>query len=111
MDPYHHPDTAALIQAALHEDLRFIGDLTCQTLVPRSARLRAAVTAKATGVVCGLPLFDRVLAALGGGEASLRALLQHLPPAQETLRQRTLLALLDNGEIAYLPNGNLALRP
>ena len=67
MDPYHHPDTAALIQAALHEDLRFIGDLTCQTLVPRSARLRAAVTAKATGVVCGLPLFDRVLAALGGG--------------------------------------------
>ena len=67
MDPYQHPDTAALIQAALLEDLRFIGDLTCQALVPRGARLRATITAKAAGVVCGLPLFDRVLAALGGG--------------------------------------------
>lgn len=65
-DPYHHPDTAALIQAALLEDLRFTGDLTCQALVPREARLRATITAKAAGVVCGLPLFDRVLAALGG---------------------------------------------
>lgn len=67
MDPYHHPDTAALIEFALREDLRFAGDLTCEVLVPRGAKLHATVTAKAPGVVCGLPVFARVFAALGGG--------------------------------------------
>lgn len=66
-DPYAHPDTDAIIRLALVEDLRFAGDVTVDALVPPGARLAASVRAKASGVVCGLPLFARVFAALGGG--------------------------------------------
>jgi nicotinate-nucleotide pyrophosphorylase (carboxylating) len=65
-DPYAHPDIDEVIGRALREDLRDIGDITCQALVPSSARLHATITAKSPGVVCGLPLFARVVAALGG---------------------------------------------
>jgi nicotinate-nucleotide pyrophosphorylase (carboxylating) len=71
---YRHPDVAAVIRAALAEDLRGIGDLTCQTLVPAGAQLDAAITAKAAGVVCGLELFAAVVAELGAALASFSCL-------------------------------------
>jgi len=61
---YQHPDVARLISSALDEDLRAIGDLTCQALVPPTARLQATVTAKAPGVVCAVELFAQTLAQL-----------------------------------------------
>ncbi len=66
-DPYAHPDVATIIRLALDEDLRGGADVTCQALVPESARLTGVVRAKERGVVCGLSLFAPVFAACGGG--------------------------------------------
>lgn len=63
-DPYRHADVAALVRLALHEDLRWTGDLTCQAVVAPGRRLEATVRAKEPGVVCGLPLFALVYAEL-----------------------------------------------
>jgi len=67
--PYDHPDVDRLIRLALDEDLRTTGDLTCRALVPATARLHAVLTAKETGVICGLELFRRVARALGSDMA------------------------------------------
>jgi nicotinate-nucleotide pyrophosphorylase (carboxylating) len=66
MNVYDQPQVAALIRTALAEDLGAGGDVTCAALVPAGARLAATIRAKSTGVVCGLPLFAQVVAALGG---------------------------------------------
>lgn len=66
---YDHPDSSRLIASALTEDLRSGEDLTCRALVPATAELAGVVRAKQPGVVCGLPVFRRVFAALGGGVA------------------------------------------
>ncbi len=71
-DVYAHPDVAAIIDFSLREDLRSGDDLTCAALVPSGARLSGIVRAKEAGVVCGLPLFARVFAALGGGVEVMR---------------------------------------
>lgn len=73
MSVYDHPDVGALIAAAVREDLRDGGDVTCQALVPSSALLHGVVTAKSAGVICGLPLFAKVFAQLGGGVEVLSA--------------------------------------
>jgi nicotinate-nucleotide pyrophosphorylase (carboxylating) len=62
---YDHPDVQALIRLALHEDLRFGVDVTCAAVVASGARLIAEVKAKQPGVLCGMPLFERVYRALG----------------------------------------------
>ena len=67
MDPYAHPDVAAIISLALAEDLRGGDDVTCRCLVPETVRLSGVVRAKEAGVLCGLPLFEPVFAACGGG--------------------------------------------
>jgi nicotinate-nucleotide pyrophosphorylase (carboxylating) len=67
MSIYDHPDVAALIAVALDEDLRRAGDLTCACLVPDGAMLDCTIRAKSPGVVCGLPIFSRVFARVGGG--------------------------------------------
>lgn len=64
---YDHPDCIGIIETALREDLRFGDDLTCRALVPSTARLHGTVRAKQPGVVCGMPVFRRVFASLGGG--------------------------------------------
>ncbi|MEK7414498.1 MAG: carboxylating nicotinate-nucleotide diphosphorylase [Planctomycetota bacterium] len=64
---YDHVDCTAVIAAALREDLRGGSDLTCDALVPPTARLEGLIRAKQSGVVCGLPAFRRVFAILGGG--------------------------------------------
>lgn len=63
---YDTPQVAALIHAALHEDLDYVGDLTCQCLVDAGAQLRGRIVSKASGVVCGVPLFAQVLRHLHG---------------------------------------------
>ncbi|MCS6970825.1 MAG: carboxylating nicotinate-nucleotide diphosphorylase [Planctomycetota bacterium] len=72
-DPYELPEVTQAIALALAEDLRGGADLTTQALVPEDARLRFAVTAKSAGVICGLPIFERVFAACGG-DVALEAL-------------------------------------
>ena len=64
--PYGSPQVAAIIHAALHEDLQYVGDLTCQCLVDPGANLRGQIIAKAAGVVCGVPLFAAVVQHLNG---------------------------------------------
>jgi nicotinate-nucleotide pyrophosphorylase (carboxylating) len=64
MNPYEHPDVDAIIAMALKEDLADVGDITCRTLVADDARIEAVVTAKSPGVVCGLPLFEKIFRAL-----------------------------------------------
>jgi nicotinate-nucleotide pyrophosphorylase (carboxylating) len=66
---YDHPDVQALIRLALHEDLRFGVDVTCAAVVARGARLIAEVKAKQPGVLCGMPLFERVYRELGASLA------------------------------------------
>src|SRR5580698_4951325 len=66
MNVYDRDEVSAAIRSALSEDLGATGDITCRALVPAGARLEAAIRAKAAGVVCGLPLFARVAALLGG---------------------------------------------
>jgi nicotinate-nucleotide pyrophosphorylase (carboxylating) len=60
-----HPDVAALVRLALHEDLRFGGDVTCSATLAPGAQLSGWVRAKEPGVVCGLWLFAEVFAQLG----------------------------------------------
>lgn len=64
--PYDDPQVDGLIHTALHEDLAYVGDLTCQCLVDHHAILRGRMLAKAEGVLCGVPLFARVLRHLEG---------------------------------------------
>jgi nicotinate-nucleotide pyrophosphorylase (carboxylating) len=86
--PYDDAQVTAIIHAALHEDLAFGGDITCRGLVPANGRLTGSVIAKAAGVCCGLPLFDRVWQQLGGGVDAemLAADGDVLEPGQTVLR-------------------------
>ena len=61
-----HPEVAALIRTALHEDLRFGTDVTCAATLAPGARLSGLVRAKEPGVVCGLWLFAQVFSCYGG---------------------------------------------
>ena len=53
------PEIAALVRAALDEDLG-AGDLTTLAVVPAEAQARARLVAKQDAVLAGLPLFERV---------------------------------------------------
>ena len=50
-----------LMRMALDEDLGDVGDVTTSSLVPPDARARAAIVARAEGVVAGLPVVRAVL--------------------------------------------------
>jgi nicotinate-nucleotide pyrophosphorylase (carboxylating) len=57
-------ETAAcrrLVEMALEEDLGTTGDITSQVLIPRDLHGKAAVVARAPGVVAGLPAIELVL--------------------------------------------------
>lgn len=64
MTIYEHPDTLGIVRAALREDLGYAGDITCRSVVAPGARLKATVTAKEAGVLCGMPLFAKVFSEL-----------------------------------------------
>jgi len=53
-----------LIALALEEDLDGAGDLTCQAVIPADLTGQAAFVARADGVLAGLPVVARVLAAV-----------------------------------------------
>jgi nicotinate-nucleotide pyrophosphorylase (carboxylating) len=67
MNPLTPAETAAagrLIALALAEDLDTAGDVTSQATIPADAPGRAAVVARAAGVVAGLPVAGLVCAAV-----------------------------------------------
>jgi len=66
MDLIALPGVADLVKAALAEDIGR-GDLTTRLVVPESAGGEAAIVAKQTAVLAGLPLVDLVFALAGGG--------------------------------------------
>lgn len=49
-----------LVQMALVEDLGGRGDITSQATIPVEKKIRGRVTAKASGVIAGLPVFETV---------------------------------------------------
>lgn len=74
-DIYASSELRALIDVALREDLAGGDDITVASLVPDAAQLHAKMTAKASGVVCGVPIFEAVCKAVGG-EVTVTALKQ-----------------------------------
>jgi nicotinate-nucleotide pyrophosphorylase (carboxylating) len=101
-------EVVGLVRAALAEDLAEAGDLTSQALVPVSARLSVSFTARAAGVVCGLPVLAAVVDQVVGPDNTLallardgdrvgpgRSLATLVAPAQQVLAlERTALNLL-----------------
>ena len=63
--PLSAAETERLVRAALEEDRAF-DDVTTLTVVPQSARARAAMVARSAGVIAGLPLAARVFEMLDG---------------------------------------------
>jgi len=74
MSIYQTEHTRTLVRTALAEDLAGHEDLTCRALVAEGARLHGVLKAKAPGVVCGLPVFAEVFAALNA-EVAITSLL------------------------------------
>ncbi|TVR14101.1 MAG: carboxylating nicotinate-nucleotide diphosphorylase [Planctomycetota bacterium] len=79
--PYDHPHVRSLLLQALEEDCATSwdasvlmtqpprlghGDVTAACLVEPGGRLHGTVRAKAAGVLCGMPLWEMVLAEVGG---------------------------------------------
>ena len=71
-----NPKTEALIKIALEEDLGS-GDITSNALIAQIAVCQATITAKAEGIICGLPVAEEVFrqtAKLMGVKINFRAL-------------------------------------
>ncbi len=58
------PEIARVVQSALAEDLGLAGDLTSQALIDADQPGRAEITARAAGVLAGLPYAQEVVAQL-----------------------------------------------
>ena len=61
-------DVTTLLDLAVNEDLRDLGDVT-SLAVPADAACSGRVVFRQAGVVCGLPLAERVLTRIAGPEA------------------------------------------
>lgn len=70
-DPFSHPTTAALVRAALAEDVGR-GDATTLATIAHDARGRARLVAREDCVVAGMPLVGMVYEALEPGAISVR---------------------------------------
>ena len=57
-------DAEVLIELALREDLADVGDLSSRALIPESAVGIVHIAAREDGVVSGLPIVERVFAAV-----------------------------------------------
>jgi len=66
MDVFDLPTVAALVSAALAEDLG-AGDLTSRLTIPAARQATAEISAQASAVIAGMPLIGRICAAAGGG--------------------------------------------
>lgn len=74
MVPFDLPAVDDLVRSAVAEDLGR-GDLTTQLTVAAGVRARAEIVAKQGGVLAGVPLIEKVFAALGSTEVRLEVLL------------------------------------
>ncbi len=99
MTVYDHPDTTALIDLSLREDLG-PGDVTVTALVPAGRELAFTITAKEDGVVCGLGLFARVFAQINAAPVTLAA-----PAADGTAVTAGTVVLRGQGDAAVLLQG------
>ncbi len=97
------PEIAALVRAALHEDIG-AGDATAQALVPPTATARARIIAKQEVIVAGLPLAAQVFRALDAAIAFTAR--QHEGAA---LRKGDLLAEISGSAAAILSGERTAL--
>ena len=66
----HHWQTSTdtdfdqLLKIALFEDVQMVGDLTCLALVPETAQGTAAVVARHSGTLAGIPLIPKIVSAV-----------------------------------------------
>jgi nicotinate-nucleotide pyrophosphorylase (carboxylating) len=79
MSPFDLPAVVDLIRSAVAEDLGR-GDLTTQLTVDSGVRANAQIVAKQSGVLAGLPLVERVFAALGSTEVRIESALRDGAP-------------------------------
>ena len=56
-----------IIKNALEEDIPY-GDITTSSIVNKASKAKASLIAKEDGIICGLPVFERVFTILGGVE-------------------------------------------
>ena len=56
-----------IIKNALEEDIPY-GDITTSSIVTKGSKAKASLIAKEDGIICGLPVFERVFTILGGVE-------------------------------------------
>ncbi len=82
MKIYDHSATRSLIQQAISEDIggdfgndALSGDITVKCLVPDEAQLEARIVAKASGIICGLPVADTAFEYCGGNVSITHAVL------------------------------------
>ena len=53
-----------IIQRGLNEDMPF-GDITTSSIIPQNSTCTASLYAKEDGIICGLPVFERVFKLIG----------------------------------------------
>jgi nicotinate-nucleotide pyrophosphorylase (carboxylating) len=73
-------EVLGLVRSALVEDLSEAGDLTSMAIVPASAPLSVSFTARAAGVVCGLPMLAAIVDHVIGTDNTLTLLTQDGDP-------------------------------
>ncbi|WP_370830750.1 carboxylating nicotinate-nucleotide diphosphorylase [Clostridium sp.] len=56
-----------IIKNALEEDIPY-GDITTSSIVTKGSKAKASLITKEDGIICGLPVFERVFTILGGVE-------------------------------------------
>jgi nicotinate-nucleotide pyrophosphorylase (carboxylating) len=79
MSPFDLPAVDDLVRNAVSEDLGR-GDLTTQLTIDPAARAKAQIVAKQSGVLAGLPLVEKVFAALGSKEVRVESELRDGSP-------------------------------
>ena len=53
-----------IIKNALEEDIPY-GDITASSVITKGSKAKASLIAKEDGIICGLPVFERVFTILG----------------------------------------------
>lgn len=59
-----------IIQRGLNEDMPF-GDITTSSIIPEDSTCTASLYVKEDGIICGLPVFERVFTLIGDVKCSL----------------------------------------
>ena len=59
-----------IIQRGLNEDMPF-GDITTSSIIPEDSTCTASLYVKEDGIICGLPVFERVFTLIGDVKCNL----------------------------------------